>query len=733
MLRPPGDRRIMSQETNPHDVSSPTWLRRWVGPLALYAWSGLVVLWLLDITGRFAGASALGRWLLPLALLALGVWGGQYVASWLAPPRRTDGLLLLGVLLVAIVVGFAGLGYEVGKGYYTDEGHYLHHARRLLSGELFVRTMIYPHLLYHLDAFALWLAELHPGASVALTSALYGVGEGPDFDWLVLRLVAATLGVATVVPIFLVARRLAGRPAALLASAAMIFSAHYHDGFQVNICDVPSASFAAFCLLVVERLARRETTRRYLLAGGLAGLAAATKYPAGMVAVAIAGVWVVQRWRQRSCQGGSRWGLPLAALVSMAVFLLSNPSLFVYPEETLWGPRGIFFGVRQYGQGGWIGVMPSSNGLYYLRQLAFNFGWPSLALAVPGLVMLDPGVRRRLLVLAPFPIAYLLLISSMSMVVVRNLFPVIPALAIGLGVALAAWWPWLAGLWQRRSRTGASRGPALVVASLWAIALLPPALRTGQQTLAMTHPSTRELMSDWIYQHVPRGAGILKESYTPNFAPVWFGSAEQRFLIRFPAELLDDQGIDYALLADHAHGRFFRPEHQTVDQARWYEAFFARHVLVHEVAPTPFRRGPHLQLYRLAQDLDPVAERHFEPNEAFLPNAAMAQGRALHFAREGQFALFRTPLRTGRYRLTVTGRVEGGRLEARDLDNRRVAEAFFEGPHTSFDWPEDGKAFLYLYLGAESRVEGVELEKPLPTKGIVEPSEEVPAREPATN
>ena len=699
-------------ETTPSSPTEPSRIVRSAGLASGLLWAALVSLWGLNIAGFLGSGAAVGvgRWLLPLALVATFARLVVWVARRLRWDARPEGPAFLVVLALALVMGFTGLAHEVGKGYYTDEGHYLHHARRLNSGDLFVRTMIYPHLLYHVDAFALWLSDLHPTATARLTEAVYGVGEGPAHDWMVLRLVAALLGSAAVVPVFLLARRLAGLPSALMASGLMIFSAHYHDGFHVNICDVPSASLAAFCWLYSERLLREERFRTYLVAGVLAGLAAATKYPAGFVAVGIVGAWAVQRWRQRDWH----WGLAVAGLASIAAFVASSPSLLIFPQETLFGERGIFFGVRQYGQGGWIGVMPSSNTAYYFAQLSHNFGWMVWPLAAVGFFGLAQTQRRRWLELLPFPAAYLLLIGSMNMVVVRNLFPVIPALAVLLGIAVAGWLPLLERVQQlspaQRRLAGVGVALALLTIPVW---------RTGRQTVAMARPSTRDAMDQWIRTHVPRGAGILKESYTPNFPKVWFRTLEQRFALRLPEAAFENPSWDFVLLADHAHGRFFRPEHQTFQQREWYEALFADNTLVHEEVPDPLRRGPRLLLYRLERDSELDKVLRFIPGDAFLPNPAMARPPGettqwIVFERDGQFAMVRGELAPGDHRLSLSGTISGGRAELRDLSNRVVVDQPLVtedgGASLDFAWPEQGKMFVYLYLGAGSELDGVVVE-----------------------
>lgn len=658
-------------------------------------WLLLTVIWWLDITSRGLG-TGVAKAVACLAFAAAGILVLVAIRYLLGEKRRSWGLWLLLLLVLGFVLGFMGLEHEVGQGYYTDEGHYLHRAQLVNSGQIFHRSMIYPHLLYYRDGLSLWLAELFPTTVTFLAEAVYGVDSAPAIPWLVLRWATALLGVTTLIPVFLLARRIAGLPAAVVAGLLIIFSTHYHDGFHVNICDVPSAAFAAWTFYIVGLLLEKETLPRYLWAGVTAALAAASKYPAGMVATAIVGVWLVQRWRHRSWH----WGLLAAGGISLATFLAFNPSLLVYPQATLMGERGLFFGVRQYSQGGWIGVMPSSNGAYYWQQLRYNFGWAIFPLAVVGCFGLTPDVRRRLMALSVFPLVFVWLICSMNMVVVRNLFPLIPPLAVYLGIGAAGVLPLARRLLAPRRAWGVALAAILLV-------LLPTAWRTTRQAVAMTRPSTRQLMSEWMQQNVPRGASLLKESYTPNFRKVWFPHHELRFLIRFPPEALTDSQTDFAVLASQAHGRFFRAEHQTEMQADWYRQFFASHDKVHEVHPGPLRLGPQLMIYRLRQDLEIPTQTQRPATEAFLPNPAMRSGPEVVYQRQGQFALFKVPRPTGAENIEVLGAEIGGHVVVRDMANQEVARVDLDAATAVVDLPTTDKYFFYVYLRPGSRLRGV--------------------------
>jgi hypothetical protein len=569
--------------------------RRLSGWLTLSGWTLVAASWLATITGH-APPTLLARVATVVAIAATLVWTAR-----LRPPDKS---LLATLIVLAFVFGYAGLAHEVGKGYYTDEGHYLHHAREVNSGKLFARTFIYPHLTYYLDGLVLYLADLFPGPAAGVYGA-FGVEDPNVGDWMLLRLLTAGLGILTVVPVFLLAHRVAGTAAATLAALLQIFSVHYQEGFQVNISDVPSAFFATVCFAVVGRLLDQERTTDYLLAGIAAGLAAASKYPAGTVAVAIVAIWTVHRVRQRNL----RWGLLWAGLLSLGTFVAVIPSFFVYPDAAIYGQRGLFFGVRQYAKGGWVGVTPPSNTLYYAERLLENFHWPVLVLAALGFFGLGREARRRLALLLPFPLAFLVLMSSMNMVVLRNLFPVLPALAVFLGVLAS-------GLVRPATRLRPGCRPTVAVspfvrsrktfgAVVFVAALALPAAGTVRQTVSLVRESTRERMVVWVRENLPRGSGILKEAYTSDFPAEEYRVVHKRFAFRIPEKRFNDPSYDYLLLAGNAYWRFFRPENTRPEVRGWYEQAFATHELIHEEEPGPWRRGPLLRLYRLAGQEEP--------------------------------------------------------------------------------------------------------------------------------
>jgi 4-amino-4-deoxy-L-arabinose transferase-like glycosyltransferase len=528
----------------------------------------------------------LARGAVVLAVLAGAVWLGDRLRR--STDRRT-ALLLAGLVGLALAVRFTGLSHEVEGRYYLDEGTYYHHASEIDAGRWLRLSFVYPHFVYYADAVALWLAGLFPGVAGGIAGAV-GVTDPLGVSWLGLRGVVAILSALTVVPVFRIAERLAGWRGGTAAALLLIFSPLFNAGSHLNTCDVPSGVFATLCLLFVARLIDEESAHNYVLAGIAAGLAAGSKYPAGVVAVAIVAVWV--RWRL--VRRDFRWGLLWAGLAAVAALVAVMPSLVVFPEAAFLGNRGIFYGTRQYGQGGWLGVMPRSNGLFYAGHLLDSFGIPAVLAGLSGLLLIRRGERHRWLWLLPFPVIFLALLTSMSMVVKRNLYPAVPILAALLGVGIAVWWEQI----EKRLQRPAIR--SALVAGLALACLALPLQETVAQDISLARPTTREEAAAWIRANVPAGASIMKESYTPDFPAGTFRVLHQRFVTRLSIDEL--RRFDYVLVANAAYGRFADPAaltkpHQRA-MAERYAEIFRTFELVREWRPAGLQEGPVLRLYR---------------------------------------------------------------------------------------------------------------------------------------
>lgn len=648
--------------------------------------------------------------------------------------RRRRAFTLAALLLVALLLRFTGLHHEVADRPWLDEGTYVHHAQQIRAGEPWSATFVYPHLTYYAESALLWLQERLEGPWSALCREWLGITNPLERTWLWLRTYAALLGALVVLPVYLAAERLAagprrGRPALGWAAGAVaglliVFSPLVNRLTHVNISDGPAAVFAAFCFAAAVGLLDRESARGYLLAGVAGGLAAASKYPAGLVVVAVFAVWVRHRLGRGGGGGderGTPWGLMWAALAALAVFLAATPSFFVFPDAALHGDRGVLFGVRQYAGGGWIGVQPRSNLGFYGGLLLHQLGWPALLAAVAGVALAGRELRRRLAWMTPFPLLYLALVCAMTLVVPRNLLPAVPPLAVfaGVGVASAGSWMWERWGAARRIKTAAGAAAALLLVAV-------PAVPAVTASLAMAAPSTLELARQWMVENLPPGTFVLREEYTPNLPGEHFVSWKSRFAARVPWEVARGEGVDYVVLASTAYSRFFDPEARTEEHHAiyldWYRRTFAELPELLRVEPNRLRWGPEVRVFRLPPAADMAAGPfRFAAGAIFVPDGAMRRddGAVVQFYLPGQWISVKPYLPSGRYRVRVAGEGElDGRIWLRPVGeggSQRRSEGAVVGGAGEVEVEEAGWTVVYLAFEEGVRVTDVSVE-PLPDR-----------------
>ncbi len=597
-------------------------------PLALLAAGLFVALWsawFVQAFGLSGPTHSAGRIILPL-LLALGLpLAALSIGRWVFgadESERWNRWVIASMLALSLLVRLVGADHEVGERAYEDEGTYIHHAQEINQGKPWRWSFVYGHVSYYSGAFALWISELFPKAWASVARAWSGTEEPLAHQWLVLRLLVALLSAVTVLPVFAIARCIvaprraaatspgggpaeptAGRIAGSAAALLFIFSPVFNDGSHLIISDYPSACLATFCLYFVARIAfsarEREVDLRidYALAGLFAGLAAATKYPAGIVALSIPSVWLIRSVKHRRLFSRDVLALVLATATAVVTFVATMPTFLREPHYAIFAPRGMLYGVRQYAAGGWIGVVPKSLFGYYASTAAEGLGWVALAALLLAPFFLPRAATKRWLMMAFFPALFVGLLVTMSMVVKRNLAPAEPMLSVLAGVGLWALGNRLAS-WLPRSLVGTNR--VWLMTGVLLLGLAQPIVATTQQMVGLARQSTREVAAAWMIANLPEGTRVFRESYTPRLPPSHFFLRRARFAARVPPEEIEREGYQYVLLAGVAFGRFFDPDQRTETHhdvmAERYDDMFTRYPETKRFSPGRWRRGPTLFL-----------------------------------------------------------------------------------------------------------------------------------------
>lgn len=423
------------------------------------------------------------------------------------PRPRIDalGLGLVAVLLGAFGLRVWGIGHGLPFSYNIDEeGHFVPVAIGFFGHGFNPRYFLNPpgftELLY--AVYAVWF-----GGREAVAKAYV---DDPSQVFLIARVTVALLGTVSVWLLHLLGSRLFDRRVGLLAAGigAVAFLPVFYSHLALN--DVPSmapATLALLCAALVLRGGGRAGGLGWLLLGGLAvGLAAGTKYTAGIVLLPLATAVLIRTRDERQNVAHALAALALAALATAVGFLIANPHALLSFSEFRAG-----VGRQRELAGGdelaKLGLTQENGVLYYLWAFTWGLGWIPALLALGGAVLSFFKERRVALLLLPTVVVYLAYMGTQDRYFGRWLLPLFP-----IACVLAAWFAvWLieqaAARWPRAAR------PIAIVAVLAIV---------GQGLVYVIHndrvlsrPDTRGLAHDWMVENIPAGTSVVLEPIVP--------------------------------------------------------------------------------------------------------------------------------------------------------------------------------------------------------------------------
>jgi hypothetical protein len=482
----------------------------------------------------------------------------------ISPERRH--WILLAISLLAFALRFPASFWGDPYSYHFDEPFIAKPAAHIAAtGDMNPHFFRYPSGLIYAEAGVIALNRSNAAMNL---SPAEGAGYGPaDLSagwWPAIlggRHVVVVAGAAGVYAVGLLAWRLAGPLAGVLAALLLAFFPLHVEHSAYLTTDVPAATLllAAFAAAVRSR----PNLRDFAVAGAWLGAAAATKYTAaigagGLIALALLG------------DAPRRWGgIAVAAAATIAVFLLLCP----YSLLDWSGFVADLRIVRDHYRGGHLGAEGTANWLWYLTRLRQD------GLGVPGMVLMATGcagvlawpmlargeredsARRPLLagVVLATAVLWFLWLGSVRVRFERNMMFAATLATAAAGCGLAA-------LIRAVGRLGR---PAGVVASL-----LFAAAMAGPLALSVVHVSrfaggdTRSLARAWIEANVEPGASIVREEFTPRPDPDRYRVEYVWSLASRPVGWYAVNDVDYVVASAAVYNRYMNAHGPGMDAAR---------------------------------------------------------------------------------------------------------------------------------------------------------------------
>ena len=341
--------------------------------------------------------------------------------------------MLAAIVLGAAAVRFWGIGFGLPHTQARpDETVAIGVALAFLRGDFSPRFFDYP-WLYMWAISALYVAYYAWGAATGAFGSLADVVASWPVHWepffLINRTLSATLGTATVVVVFGIARRLwdeaTGLVAALFLALAFLHVRESHFG-------TTDVTMTFFVVLSVGLLLRAHDTRRpalFAAAGLVGGLAAATKYNGVLLFVPLAASAIVHAAES----GTQRWAalfdrrLWLFAGGFLATFLIGVP--FIVLDNTAFNAAMAELWHSMLNATPQLAL--TSGWRHHLEiSLRYGLGLPLLATGLAGTVLVLARETRTGVLLLSFPLAYFAVAGSLEYLFPRYTMPVVPFLAI---------------------------------------------------------------------------------------------------------------------------------------------------------------------------------------------------------------------------------------------------------------------------------------------------------------
>jgi hypothetical protein len=330
--------------------------------------------------------------------------------------------------------------------------------------------------------------------------------------------------------------------------------------------DVPATFFVVSALIFAMRITEGHRLRDYLLAGLFAGLAAGTKYNAGVVIIAP----VAAHFATHKARFGLRsihpklWAIPL---VAAAGFLISTPGAIL---NTAGFRHDFGYEVWHSQTGHGLVFADTSIGFvhHFTHSLWMGMGLPLLSLSCIGILYSLYKRKPADIVLLSFLIAYYVVIGVSQVKFARYTIPILPVLAVLAARASVE----LVGRLESGRPYARTAGHAVV------LVLILIGLYTTAYTCAlnfmMARTDTRDIAARWIWRSIPTGSSIglptIPWFYTPPVDPL-FGllTADDRLVrvaectdyqlvvsrsAEWDADLLRSEAPEYVILSRFEYG-----------------------------------------------------------------------------------------------------------------------------------------------------------------------------------
>ena len=530
---------------------------------------------------------------------------GGRLTRWIRSPDGMSGISLAAIVFAGAAIRLSAIAWGDPFVYHPDEWLVVKSALTMVwTRDWNPHNFFYPMFLTDLEAVVVAAQHLLFGMPLATGQPWLFDSEAlpaqfPAF--LAGRILVTSMGLATIVVTYAVARRLGGRVSGLLAATVVAVAPLHVLDSRYAVTDVPVTLSCVLALWASVRAWQApERTGWWVVAAAFVGLAAATKWNAAMVGIVPLLLYLASRPRPPRLTALLRSRTPyLMAGAAALVLIIVTPAIVLAPREVMSYQE---LQAAIYGQVRWNSQADGL--LYQLHAVTFRWPWIGGAWLLSGLLWLvwkGGAVGRAMIV-------YVALMTVVHAIppthFERNLLPVLPFLAIGAAIGMVRAAEWTKG---RLVRVGAR--PARLVAIGAAVILVSasvlPAMSSNlDEARRLRQGDTRTVAREWILDHIPHDAILAREQYTPQLDPAEYRMRNRSWLWQRDLDWYRALGVNYLIVSAANYVRFVGnpltpaasnfyeqvfqlPEVYAIDPAREWNGYTIRVFRLSDIAGGP--------------------------------------------------------------------------------------------------------------------------------------------------
>lgn len=510
----------------------------------------------------------------------------------MAPPPRPGSetawrLLLFSVLALAAALRLYRLDVGIPFAIGIDEPEVVGRAVQMMrTGDFNPHFFDYPSLTLYLHML-LAIARFIAGAAAHEFTDLRQVDVTDFLLWS--RALTAAMGVGTVYVTYRVGLHW-DRATALLAALLLAVAPMSVREARFALTDTPLALGVAATLWASLVAHQRRTSRSFVVAGAVAGLAMGIKYTAGLAVL----LPLIAAWGSAG-HPRVRFEWTLRVVVGWVLsFLIVAPYTVLDLPAFLNGFAGLMTAYRPR-------PMEEPAAITYLKHLRITLGWPAALALGAGVALAAWHVvrgpaRTRWALLVAFPALYFLVISRQSLIFGRYLLPMLPGACLLVSVAVMA----LMRSVRVAGVAGDAPGRTLLVAGvLVALIVVPPGVTSATILRQASRTSTQAEAYRWLVTHAPDGAVVAVEKSEVRLSGARYRPVYLTWLTDRTYEEHALAGTRYLVATSQMYGPVLDQPQRNPPRYKAYMTLFAQVTEVARFTPKPGQPGPEIVIYEM--------------------------------------------------------------------------------------------------------------------------------------